>query len=173
MRLKGRNSRSRLEAWDWKEEILDLVSGVEIGISICPAPSPRTQTGTLWHLFSSKIMQMPEHSEMPISTLETRSRISSFQSHASRRDREFLPFGLMLRDEIENFREQWSSNDINFHNFKNIKFGQDCFLKLLLSLLSKCHFLTGHCVRRVKVKVASKGLVKTLIPSSEIPCKTI
>ena len=57
--------------------------------------------------------------------------------------------------------------------FKNIKFGQDCFLKLLLSLLSKCHFLTGHCVRRVKVKVASKGLVKTLIPSSEISCKTI
>ena len=40
---------------------------------------------------------------MPISTLETRSRISSFQSHASRRDREFLPFGLMLRDEIEKF----------------------------------------------------------------------
>ena len=69
--------------------------------------------------------------------------------------------------------EQMSSNDINFHNFKNIKFGQDCFLKLLLSLLSKCHFLTGHCVRRVKVKVASKGLVKTLIPSSEISCKTI
>ena len=26
MRLKGRNSRSRLKAWDWKEEILDLVS---------------------------------------------------------------------------------------------------------------------------------------------------
>ena len=26
MRPKGRNSRSRLEAWDWKEEILDLVS---------------------------------------------------------------------------------------------------------------------------------------------------
>ena len=45
-----------------------------------------------------------EHSEMSISTLKTRSRISSFQSHASRRDREFLPFGLMLRDEIENFR---------------------------------------------------------------------
>ena len=36
MRLKGRNSRSRLEAWDWKEEILDLVSRVEIGISSCP-----------------------------------------------------------------------------------------------------------------------------------------
>ena len=36
MRLKGRNSRSRLEAWDWKEEILDLVSRVEIGISLCP-----------------------------------------------------------------------------------------------------------------------------------------
>ena len=45
----------------------------------------------------------PEHSEMPISTLETRSRISSFQSHASRQDREFLPFSLMFRDEIENF----------------------------------------------------------------------
>ena len=31
-----------------------------------------------------------EHSEMHFSTLETRSRISSFQSHALRRDREFL-----------------------------------------------------------------------------------
>ena len=31
-----------------------------------------------------------EHSERPFSTLETRSRISSFQSHASRREREFL-----------------------------------------------------------------------------------
>ena len=46
---------------------------------------------------------MAEHSEKPFSTLETRSRTSSFQSHASRRDREFLPFSLMLRDEIENF----------------------------------------------------------------------
>ena len=46
---------------------------------------------------------LPEHSERPFSTLETRSRTSSFQSHASRRDREFLPFSLMLRDEIENF----------------------------------------------------------------------
>ena len=45
----------------------------------------------------------PEHSEIHFSTLETRSRISSFQSHASRRDREFLPVSLMLRDEIENF----------------------------------------------------------------------
>ena len=180
----------------------------------------------------SNLEPPPGHSERPFSTLETRSRISSFQSHALRRDREFLSFSLMFRDEIENFfpsvscfetrsrisvfilvlrdeteknvekkctfvelscwefveilpdqtlvfrwscrlHEQLSSNDINFHNFKNIKFGQDCFLKLLLSLLSKCHFLTGHCVRRVKVKVASKGLVKTLIPSSEISCKTI
>ena len=39
MRLKGRNSRSRLEAWDWKEAILDLVSRVEIGISSCSAPA--------------------------------------------------------------------------------------------------------------------------------------
>ena len=147
------------------------------------------------HIYSS------EHSEMPISTLETRSRISSFQSHASRRDREFLPFSLMFRDEIENFfpsvscsetrsrisvftlvlRDETEKNVLKMHFcwemasliFKNIKFGQDCFLKLLLSLLSKCHFLTGHCVRRVKMKVASKGLVKTLIPSSEISCKTI
>ena len=61
----------------------------------------------------------------------------------SRRDREFLPFSLMFRDEIE-----------NFHNFTDRKFGQNCFLKLLLLLLSKC-----PCVRRVKVQVASKGLV--------------
>merc|ERR1712112_42511 len=40
---------------------------------------------------------------LSVSCFETRSRISSFQSHASRRDREFLPFSLMLRDEIENF----------------------------------------------------------------------
>ena len=45
----------------------------------------------------------PEHSEIHFSTLETRSRISSFQSHASRQDREFLSYGLVLRDEIENF----------------------------------------------------------------------
>ena len=136
--------------------------------------------------FSLMLRDEIENFCLSVSCFETRMRIFSYnlmfrdeseifchQSHASRRDREFFPFGLMLRDEIENFREQWSSNDINFHNFKNIKFGQDCFLKLLLSLLSKCHFLTGHCVRRVKVKVASKGLVKTLIPSSEISCKTI
>ena len=43
--------------------------------------------------------------------------------------------------------------------------GQDQFM---LSLLSK-----RPCVRRVKVKVVSKGMVKTLISSSEIACKTI
>ena len=57
-----------------------------------------------WHFGpETKIIIKPEHDEMPISNLETRSRISSLQSHASRRDREFLPFSLMLRDEIENF----------------------------------------------------------------------
>ena len=40
---------------------------------------------------------------LSVSCFETRSRISACQSHASRRDREFLPFSLMLRDEIENF----------------------------------------------------------------------
>ena len=38
MRLNGRNSQSHLEAWDWKEEFLDLVSRVEIGVSLCPVP---------------------------------------------------------------------------------------------------------------------------------------
>ena len=37
MRLKGRNSRSRLKAWDWKEEVLDLVSRVQKGLSPCSA----------------------------------------------------------------------------------------------------------------------------------------
>ena len=46
---------------------------------------------------------MTEHSERPFSTLETRSRISSFQSQASRRDREFLSLNLVIRDENENF----------------------------------------------------------------------
>ena len=71
--------------------------------------------------------------------------------------------------------DQLSSNDTNCHNFKHIKFYQDCFLKFFISLLSKFHFLTVHCVRRglVKVKVAFKGPVKTLIPSSEIFCKSI
>ena len=46
---------------------------------------------------------MTEHSERPFSTLDTRSRISSFQSCASGRDREFLSFGLVLRDANENF----------------------------------------------------------------------
>ena len=54
-------------------------------------------------VFFWKYMREAEHSERPFSTLETRSRTSSFQSHASRRDREFLPFSLMIRDEIENF----------------------------------------------------------------------
>ena len=40
---------------------------------------------------------------LSVSCFETRSRISSLQSHASRRDREFFPFSLMLRDEIKNF----------------------------------------------------------------------
>ena len=51
---------------------------------------------------SSTFQATAEHSERPFSTLETRSRISSFQSHASRRDREFLSLGLVLRDENEN-----------------------------------------------------------------------
>ena len=40
---------------------------------------------------------------LPVSCFDTRLRISSFQSQASRRDREFLPLSLKLRDEIENF----------------------------------------------------------------------
>ena len=44
-----------------------------------------------------------ENFSLSVSCFETRSRISSFQSHASRRDRELIPFSLMLRDEIENF----------------------------------------------------------------------
>ena len=51
----------------------------------------------------SRSLLVAEHSERPFSTLETRSRISSCQPHASRRDWEFPPFSLMLRDEIENF----------------------------------------------------------------------
>ena len=50
-----------------------------------------------------EILSDSDHSEMHFLTLETRSRISSFQSHASRRHQEFLSFGLVLRDEIENF----------------------------------------------------------------------
>ena len=46
---------------------------------------------------------LPVSSERLISTCETRSRLSLFQSHASRQDREFLSFSLMLRDEIGNF----------------------------------------------------------------------
>ena len=42
-------------------------------------------------------------SEMLISAFETGSRISVFQSRASRREREFLSFSLMLRDENEIF----------------------------------------------------------------------
>ena len=57
--------------------------------------------------FSMVLLPTDHHhsvsSERLISTFETRSRLSLFQSHASRRDREFLSFSLMLRDEIENF----------------------------------------------------------------------
>ena len=56
-----------------------------------------------WRCRRQRLKYRSEHSKRPFSTLETRSRISSFQSHASRRDREFLPFSLMFRDEIENF----------------------------------------------------------------------
>ena len=45
----------------------------------------------------------PVSSEMLISAFETGSRISVFQSRASRREREFLSFSLMLRDENEIF----------------------------------------------------------------------
>ena len=38
---------------------------------------------------------------LSVSCFETRSRISSFQYHALIRDREFLSFGLMLRDETK------------------------------------------------------------------------
>ena len=40
---------------------------------------------------------------LSVSCFETRSRISFFQSHASRQDREFLSLNLVLRDENENF----------------------------------------------------------------------
>ena len=56
-----------------------------------------------WRCRRQRLKYRSEHSERPFSTLETRSRISSFQSHASRRDREFLSLGLVLRDENENF----------------------------------------------------------------------
>ena len=42
-------------------------------------------------------------SERLFSTFETGSRISVFQSRVARRDREFLSFSIMLRDEIEIF----------------------------------------------------------------------
>ena len=53
--------------------------------------------------YLSKACKGTEQSKMYISTLEARSRISSFQSHASRQDREFLSVGLVLRDEIKMF----------------------------------------------------------------------
>ena len=40
---------------------------------------------------------------LSISCFETGSRISFFQSHASRRDRDFITFSLVLRDENGNF----------------------------------------------------------------------
>ena len=63
-----------------------------------PTSAPQTP-----HCSSIILTAIPEHSERPFSTLETRSRISSFQSHASRQDREFLSLNLVLRDENENF----------------------------------------------------------------------
>ena len=45
----------------------------------------------------------PVSSERLISTFETGSRISVLQSRVARRDREFISFSLMLRDEIEIF----------------------------------------------------------------------
>ena len=41
------------------------------------------------------------------------SRISSFQSHASRRDREYLSFGLVLRDESKIFSSDLVLRDEN------------------------------------------------------------
>ena len=40
--------------------------------------------------------------EKPISSFETKMRIAFFQSCVSRREREFLSFGLMLRDKNKN-----------------------------------------------------------------------
>ena len=57
---------------------------------------------------------------------------------------ETRPRRILLRDGVPYFQPR-------HHNF--------CF--------HSCHFLTGHRMRRVKVKVAPKGLIKTMIRSSE------
>ena len=63
-----RESRFINNLWlDWKENLMiDLGKpqrkfiSVHLGIAqIAIGPPPRCQTGTLWHLFSGKIMQMP------------------------------------------------------------------------------------------------------------------
>ena len=67
-------------------------------------PSNKTRYDT--HSHSGLLYKPAEHSERPFSTLETRSRISSFQSHASRWDREFHSLNFVLWDENENFYYQ-------------------------------------------------------------------
>ena len=47
-RPKNRNSQCRLEAWNWKEEFLDLVSRVEKGFSLCSV------TEALWKRIKKK-----------------------------------------------------------------------------------------------------------------------
>ena len=66
-------------------------------------------------------------SEMHFSILETRSRNSSFQSHALRRDREFIPFGIMLRDEIENLFPLVSCFETRSRSLVKIVFLNFCF----------------------------------------------
>ena len=73
--------------------VVDLVKFLPVEMAICVFE---------YAIYFYKSSTTAEHSERPFSTLETRSRISPFQSHASRRDQEFLPFSLMLRDENEN-----------------------------------------------------------------------
>ena len=67
------------------------------------SPVSTFETGSRISVFQSRVRDGIENFFLPVSRFETRSRFSFFQSRASRRAREFFSFNLVLRDEHENF----------------------------------------------------------------------
>ena len=94
-----------------------------------------------------------ENFYLSVSCFETRSRISVFWSHASRRDREFLSFGLVLRDESEIFC---------LHSRDSRQKREQCWKKVLL-LRDGFLFLAQWIIKRFQIEESSLCLKEYLI----------
>ena len=68
MRLKGRNSRSRLEAWDWQAEILDLVSKHETERKKFSISSRELKNGSRYALVGRRMIEEEEYQSINSNT---------------------------------------------------------------------------------------------------------